>query len=162
MPPSHCPHRIARSQHLSPSCRKRADIYFPCLLCLGIQRCSLGDLPEKMTLVSYKTSGDGCVTNMRRNLGLQSLQNRRKQQDWHSSSSQRADPRNPCKWVLDTHKFRMTAIKPWNPTDFKTTNIVIDHARNNSQSYTVDPRKTAIDRYSFFPAPRTTIDWNNL
>ena len=25
-------------------------------------------------------------------------------------------------------------IKPTNPTDFKTTNIVVDHARNNSQS----------------------------
>ena len=46
--------------------------------------------------------------------------------------------------------------------DFKTTNIVIliDHARNNSQSYRVDPSKIAVFRYSFFP--RTTIDWNNL
>ena len=45
--------------------------------------------------------------------------------------------------------------------DFKTMNIVIDHAKNNSQSYTyrVDPTKTAVC-YSFFP--RTTIDWNNL
>ena len=146
MPHSHCPHRIARSQHLSPSCRKRADIYFLCLLCLGKQRCSLGDLPEKMTLASYKTSGDGCVTNMRRIEGNSKT-------DTLLQDSQRADPRNLCKWVLDTHKFRMTAIKPWNPTDFKTTNIVIDHARNNSQSYTVDPRKTATDRYSFFPAP---------
>ena len=50
-------------------------------------------------------------------------------------------------------------IKPRNPTDFKTTNIVIDHAKNNSQSYRVDPTKTAVC-YSIFP--KTTIDWNNL
>ena len=46
-------------------------------------------------------------------------------------------------------------IKPRNPTEFKTTNIVTDHARNNSQSYRVDLSKTAVYRYSFFP--RTTL-----
>ena len=42
-------------------------------------------------------------------------------------------------------------IKPRNPKDFMTTNIVTDHARNNSQSYRVAPTKTAVYRYSFFP-----------
>ena len=37
-------------------------------------------------------------------------------------------------------------IKPRSPTDFKTKNIVTDHARNNSQSYRVDPAKTAVYR----------------
>ena len=41
-------------------------------------------------------------------------------------------------------------IKPRNPTDFKTTNIVIDHARNNSHSYRLDPSKLlSIDILSF-------------
>ena len=53
-------------------------------------------------------------------------------------------------------------IKPRNPTDFKTTNIVTDHARNNSQSYRVDPTKIAVYRYSPPPSSRTTIDWNIL
>ena len=51
-------------------------------------------------------------------------------------------------------------IKPRNLKDFKTTNILTDHARNNSQNYRVDLTKTVVYRYSFFP--RTTIDWNNL
>ena len=51
-------------------------------------------------------------------------------------------------------------IKPRNLKDFKTTNIVTDHARNNSQTYRVDLTKTVVYRYSF--PPRTAIDWNNL
>ena len=51
--------------------------------------------------------------------------------------------------------------KPPNPADLKTTNIVTDHARNNSlYFYRADSTKTAVYRYSF--CPRTTIDWNNL
>ena len=37
-------------------------------------------------------------------------------------------------------------IKPRNAKGFKTTNIVTDHARNNSQSYRVDPTKIAVYR----------------
>ena len=47
-------------------------------------------------------------------------------------------------------------IKPRNPTDFKKTNIVIDHARNNSHSYRVDPSKLlSIDVLSFPGLPST-------
>ena len=61
--------------------------------------------------------------------------------------------------IIDIHNFQMSGvqitpaipaneflrpinskrlIKPTNPTDFKTTNIVIEYARNNSQSYIVE------------------------
>ena len=44
--------------------------------------------------------------------------------------------------------------------DFKTTNIVQNHARKNVQCYVVETTKTPAYRNSFFP--RTIINWNNL
>ena len=110
---------------------------------------------------NYKDCTPGCVTNMLRALGLESLQNRRKQQRltlffkivWGLTP---AIPPNEFLTPINSKRL----IKPRNPKDFNITNIVTDHARNNSQSYRVDPTKTAVYKYSFFP--RTTIDWNNL
>ena len=122
----------------------------------NIQRCAVRIINQ-----NYKDRPAGCVTNMLRGPGLQSLQNRRKQQRltlffktvrWLTL----ANTANELLTPINSKRL----IKPRNPTDFKTTNIVTDHARNNSKSYRVDPSKTAVYRYSFFP--RTTIDWNNL
>ena len=98
---------------------------------------------------------------MLRDLRLQSLQNRRKQQ-WLTlffKIVRELTPAIPANEFL-TPVNSKRLIKPRNLTDFKTTNIVIDHARNNSQNYRVDPSKTAVYRYPFLP--RTTLDWNNL
>ena len=59
-----------------------------------------------------------------------------------------------CASVANRQWSGCSLIKPRKPTDFETTKIVTDHARNNLQSYRVDP--AAVHRYSFFP--KTTID----
>ena len=109
---------------------------------------------------NYRDCTPGCVTNMLRDLRLQSLQNRRKLQ-WLTFFKivRGLTPTTLANEFLTSINSKRL-IKLRNPMDFKTTNIVADHARNNSQSYRVDPTKTAVYRYSFFP--RTTIDWNNL
>ena len=122
----------------------------------NIQRCAVRIINQ-----NYKDRTAGRVTNMLRDLGLQSLHNRWKQQRLTFFCKivrglTHAIPANEFLTPVNSKRL----IKPRNPTDFKTTNRVIDHARNNSHSYRVDPLKTAVYRYSFFP--RTTIDWNNL
>ena len=99
----------------------------------------------------------GCVTNMLRDLGLQSLQDRRKQQRLTFFKIVRGLTPTTLANEFLTPINSKRLIKLRNPMDFKTTNIVADHARNNSQSYRVDPTKTAVYRYSFF-SPRTTIN----
>ena len=85
---------------------------------------------------------------MLRDLGLQSLQNRRKQQ-WLTlffKIVRRLTPAIPAnEFLTPINSERL--IKSRNPTDFKTTNIVIDHARNYSESYRVHP----LFRYPFHP-----------
>ena len=89
----------------------------------------------------------GCVTSMLRNLGPQSLQIWRQHQ-WLTFFSKivrrltHAIHANEFLTPISSKRL----IKPRSPTDFKTTNIVTDHARNNSQSYRVDPAKTAVYR----------------
>ena len=58
----------------------------------------------------------------------------------------RLTPNCPSKWDFDRSINSKRLVKPRNPTcfNFKTTNTVINHARNNSQSYRVHPTKTAV------------------
>ena len=51
-------------------------------------------------------------------------------------------------------------IRPRTESDFKTTNIVRNHAWKISQCYVVETIKTPDYKNSFFP--RTIINWNNL
>ena len=75
--------------------QEKTSLHLPCPLCFRIQRCSLGPLPAKHDTnelekiqrcvarfinQNYKDRTPGCVTTMLRDPGLQSLQNRRKQQ----------------------------------------------------------------------------------
>ena len=122
----------------------------------NIQRCAARFINQ-----NYKDCTHGCVTTLLRDLGLQSLHKRWKQQclTLFCKIVRGLTPAIPANEFLTPVNFKRL-IKPRSPTDGKTTNIVIDHARTNSHSYRVDPSKTAVYRYSF--CSRTTIDWNNL
>ena len=83
------------------------------------------------------------------------VQNRRKQQ-WLPFLQDRgltpAIP--PNEFLTPTNSKRL--IKPRNLKDFKTTNIVTDHARNNPQSYRVDLTKTVFIDILFSPGLPST------
>ena len=170
MPHSHRPHCIARSQHSSPSCRKTyIYIYiYISLVCSALEYSAVvWNTYQKNDRQATKHPEMDVSPTFWETLDCSRFRIERNSNDWRSSSTETVRGLTPA---LPANEFLTPIssgrpIKPWigwNPTDFKTTNIVINHARNNSQSYTVDPRKTAIDRYSFFPGSRPTIDWNNL
>ena len=60
----------------------------------------------------------------------------------------------PNEFLTPTNSKRL--IKPRNLKDFKTTNIVTDHARNNPQSYRVDLTKTVFIDILFSPGLPST------
>ena len=154
-----------------PTLLQENSLHLPCPFCLRILRCSLGPLPAKwhwQTRKHPETWSSLHQPKLQRLLPWMCHQHaerprtavaskRRKQQQL-TLFFKRVWGLTPAIPAIEflTPINSKRQIKPRNPKDFKTTNIVTNHTRNNSQSCRVDPTKTVVYRYSFFPGLPST------
>ena len=122
----------------------------------GIQRRA-----ARFILHDYTSRQPGDVTKMLKTLNLPTLQERRQQQRlcfFYKVVRGLVPGIHPDSYLNKIRESRR--IRPVQHPDFNSSNIVVNHARNNQECYRTEQGKTLIHKNSFFP--RTVINWNNL
>ena len=109
----------------------------------------------------YKTRTPGSITQMRKELELATLEERRTSLRlilMYKVVEGLVPALPPTSFVKNTRPKRQ--IKPKQYTDYQTSNIIDKHACNNSKSLKIPESKTPQYKHSFFVD--TVIHWNHL